>query len=83
MRPPFRPQHFVEGIRAAEDTGAEVVILDSFSHEYDGEGGIMDWADALAESGVKSPGNWKEPKQVSSASTKHVRRRTSDCGIVD
>jgi hypothetical protein len=62
MRPPFKPAAFVEGIRAAEAAGAEVVIIDSFSHEYDGEGGIMDWADALAEQGVKSPGNWKEPK---------------------
>jgi hypothetical protein len=62
MRPPFRPENFVEGIRAAEKSGAGVVIIDSFSHEYDGEGGIMDWADELAEKGVKSPGNWKEPK---------------------
>lgn len=62
MRPPFRPERFIEGIRAAEAAGAEVVIIDSFSHEYDGEGGIMDWADELAERGVKSPGNWKDPK---------------------
>lgn len=62
MRPPFKPAAFIEAIRAAEQAGAEVVIIDSFSHEYDGEGGIMDWADQLAESGVKSPGNWKDPK---------------------
>lgn len=62
MRPPFRPENFIAGIRAAEKAGAEVVIIDSFSHEYDGEGGIMDWADELAEKGVKSPGNWKDPK---------------------
>lgn len=62
MRPPFRPHRFIEAIRAAENAGADVVILDSFSHEYDGEGGIMDWADDLAASGTKSPGNWKEPK---------------------
>lgn len=62
MRPPFRPAAFIEGIRAAEDSGAEVVIIDSFSHEYDGEGGIMDWADDLEKSGTKSPGNWKIPK---------------------
>lgn len=62
MRPPFRPLVFIEGIRAAEASGAEVVIIDSFSHEYDGEGGIMDWADELESGGTKSPGNWKVPK---------------------
>lgn len=62
MRPPFAPVRFVEGIRAAEHAGADVVIIDSFSHEYDGVGGILDWADRLAAEGVKSPGNWKEPK---------------------
>jgi len=64
MRPPFRPERFVEGVRAAEAAGAAVVIIDSFSHEYDGQGGIIDWADDLAASGVKSPGNWKEPKMA-------------------
>jgi AAA domain-containing protein len=62
MRPPFRPAAFIEGIHAAEAAGAEVVIIDSFSHEYDGEGGIMDWADDLERAGTKSPGNWKVPK---------------------
>lgn len=62
MRPPFAPARFIEAIQAAEASGAEVVIIDSFSHEYDGSGGIIDWADRLAADGVKSPGNWKEPK---------------------
>ena len=62
MRPPFRPAAFIEGIRAAEDAGADVVVIDSFSMEYDGQGGIMDWADELEASGTKSPGNWKVPK---------------------
>lgn len=62
MRPPFPPATFVEGIHAAEKAGAEVVIIDSFSHEYDGEGGILDWASELEASGTKPPGNWKVPK---------------------
>jgi hypothetical protein len=62
MRPPFAPARFMEGIQAAEAAGAEVVIIDSFSHEHDGVGGLIDWADRLAADGVKSPGNWKEPK---------------------
>jgi hypothetical protein len=64
MRPPFAPVRFIEAIRAAEDAGAEVVVIDSFSMEYDGEGGIMDWADQLEASGTKSPGNWKLPKRA-------------------
>ena len=64
MAPPFRPERFLEAIRAAEKEGAAVIIIDSFSHEYDGTGGILEWADDLAEKGVKSPGNWKEPKMA-------------------
>jgi hypothetical protein len=62
MRPPFAPARFIEGIHAAEAAGAEIVIIDSFSHEYDGEGGIMDWANRLTDEGVKGPAAWKEPK---------------------
>ena len=62
MRPPFAPARFIEAIRAAESAGADVVIINSASHEYDGEGGIMDWADRLASEGVKGPAAWKDPK---------------------
>jgi len=62
MRPPFAPQRFTQAVGAAEQAGAEIIIIDSFSHEYDGEGGVIDWADTLAANGTKSPGNWKEPK---------------------
>jgi len=62
MRPPFRPENFLAAIKAAEKAGAEVIIIDSFSHEYDGEGGIMDWAAEIEAGGTKSPGNWKVPK---------------------
>jgi len=66
MRSPFRPARFVEAVRAAEEAGAEVIIIDSFSHEYDGAGGIIEWADDLAKT-MKSPGNWMEPKKAHKA----------------
>ncbi len=62
MRGPFRPERFIEAVRVAEKAGAGVVIIDSFSHEYDGDGGILDWASELEAKGTKSPANWKEPK---------------------
>jgi hypothetical protein len=63
MRAPFTPQSFANLVTEAENRAA-VIIIDSFSHEYDGEGGLIDHADRLAAEGVKSPGNWKEPKMV-------------------
>ena len=64
MRPPFLPARFIEAIRDAEKAGADVIVIDSFSMEYDGQGGILDWADELEQSGTKSPGNWKIPKSA-------------------
>ena len=62
MMPPFGPGAYAEAIKAADGAGYDVIIVDSFSHEYEGEGGVLEWADRLAEQGVKTPGNWKEPK---------------------
>lgn len=64
MGPPFRPGRFLEAIRAAESAGADVVVIDSFSHEYDGTGGLIDWADEQMREGKKSPANWMDPKKA-------------------
>lgn len=55
MLPPFKPQRFEDVIAAAERANLDCLIIDSFSHEYDGEGGIMDWASEL-EGGILKPG---------------------------
>lgn len=64
MRPPFRPERFLDAIHAAENAGAEVIVIDSFSNEYDGEGGIIEWAEDLERGGTKPPSNWIKPKQA-------------------
>lgn len=58
MRPPFRPARFVEAARAAINTGAEVVIIDNFSDEFDGAGGLAEWADELKDK------YWTVPKSA-------------------
>ena len=40
--PPFTPERYVEAIRFAETNGATVIVLDSTSHEWAGEGGCSD-----------------------------------------
>jgi len=43
LSPPFRPQAYLEGIREADNVGYPVIVVDSMSHEWDGEGGLLDW----------------------------------------
>lgn len=57
--PPFTPERYLEAVRAAEAAGFEAIVIDSMSHEFDGQGGIMEMAES---SGTKGPGAWKEPK---------------------
>lgn len=59
---PFRPERYQEAILAADKAGYDVIVIDSMSHEYEGEGGLIEWAAELERSGTKSPGNWKAPK---------------------
>jgi len=62
INPPFRPTGYGDALKAAEATGAHVVVIDSFSHEWEGEGGVREWADELEAGGMKPPAQWKEPK---------------------
>lgn len=43
MRAPFRPDAYLDHILAAEAAGYPVIVVDSMSHEWAGEGGILDW----------------------------------------
>ncbi|MCX5616016.1 ATP-binding protein [Bombella sp. TMW 2.2559] len=77
FQPPFEPMRYIEAIRAAEKAGATVIVIDSMSHEWDGEGGCSDMAEEAAMSAATDRnGNfqqwkfeamtapsWKKPKQ--------------------
>jgi len=39
---PFTPEKYNEAIHLCEQSGIEVIIIDSISHEWDGSGGILD-----------------------------------------
>lgn len=43
MSHPFRPEAYTEAILAADKAGYKAIVVDSFSHEWAGEGGILDW----------------------------------------
>lgn len=43
LRPPFRPAAYEEAILAADAAGYPVIVVDSMTHEWSGDGGILDW----------------------------------------
>lgn len=47
--PPFEPPRYIEAIQAAEEAGATVIVIDSMSHEWAGEGGCSDMQGREAE----------------------------------
>ena len=46
LTPPFRPERYTEAIMAAAKAGYAAIVVDSFSHEWAGEGGVLEWHEA-------------------------------------
>jgi hypothetical protein len=44
----FHPDLYVEALHAAERTGYAVLIIDSFSHAWNGKGGLLEVVDGIA-----------------------------------
>lgn len=45
--PPFEPEKYIKAMHACTDAGMEAIIIDSMSHEWGGQGGILDYKEAL------------------------------------
>lgn len=45
LRPPFSPERYIEYIAGFEKAGVECIIIDSISHEWEGEGGVLELCD--------------------------------------
>ena len=60
LGPPFTPSRYLKALKPLASRGFAAIVLDSGSHEWEGEGGVLEQADA---SNKKSPGNWIEPKR--------------------
>jgi len=42
IKSPFTTDKYIEGIKAAEKAGYSTIIIDSLSHAWSGEGGLLD-----------------------------------------
>lgn len=59
--PPFSPARYLEALEACAAAGAEVVIVDSLTHAWSGQGGVLEIVDdAAARSRGNSFAAWRE-----------------------
>lgn len=42
LTPPYSPERYVEAIKAAEQAGYEIIVIDSTTHEWSGSGGCLE-----------------------------------------
>lgn len=59
---PYTPQKYIDAIAAAEAAGYDIIIIDSLSHAWTGEGGVLDIHDRIAKSQARgnSFAAWRE-----------------------
>lgn len=65
LTPPFTSERYAELVEEAEKNGANVLIIDSFSHEHEGEGGYLEFAESQRNSNdqpLKGLQKWLRPK---------------------
>jgi hypothetical protein len=64
LRAPFRPDKYADAIQVADGERYPVVVVDSASHEWAGDGGCLDWHDDLMGGDQKKNlSAWIEPKR--------------------
>jgi len=58
LYPPFSPSRYIEAIMEFQKAGVEVLIVDSGTHEWEGQGGCIE----IAEAGSSKMPNWNLAK---------------------
>jgi len=53
FNPPFSPAKYVKGIKLAEEEGFGILIVDSISHAWAGQGGILEIVDTAMKADIR------------------------------
>lgn len=68
---PFTPERYSEAIKAADEAGYPVIVVDSASHEHAGDGGLLDMQEAefdrMGHRDAMKMASWIKPKMAHKA----------------
>ena len=63
LQAPYEPKKYIDAIKLAEEAGLELLIIDSLTHAWAGEGGLLDLHGKLTDSS-QSKNSWAAWRQV-------------------
>jgi hypothetical protein len=64
LNPPFSPERYGLAIKEFQKKGVKVLVIDSVTHEWEGQGGCEDIANSLKSDGsVRKIADWKTAKR--------------------
>jgi AAA domain len=63
LTPPYTPRRYLEAIEEFLAYGVDILVVDSFSHCWEGPGGVLEMADQAEEHGRKGLMKWLGPKR--------------------
>lgn len=78
LTPPFTPERYIEALNEIEAAGITVLVIDSVSHAWFAEGGILDMVEAAPEKNDMA--KWAKPKRRLGKMTR--RLLSSDMHII-
>ena len=82
LEPPYSPQRYIEAINLAEKSGFDIIIIDSLSHAWAGEGGALDMQEK-ARLASKSGNSWTAWREVTPHHTRLIDAMLgSHCHII-
>ena len=64
LAPPYSPERYIEAMNDAVKEGYDIIIMDSISHAWAGEGGILNTKEKMDARGGNSFVNWAKMTPV-------------------
>jgi hypothetical protein len=63
LTPPFTPLRYLEAIEEFVRYGIDILVIDSLSHCWEGQGGVLEMADGAERAGRRGLLKWLQPKR--------------------
>ena len=82
IQAPYDVEKYIDGIKQAENLGYDIIIIDSLSHAWNGEGGLLEQVDNIA-SASRSGNTYTAWRQITPKHNKLIETMlNSSCHII-